>query len=83
MRLRADRLAILLAAPLLAASLLSGCAATPKPPVAQELFVVVPGSDGHVGAIVVQHDGRQQVIDKPYGATRVRPEGSADTLGKA
>ena len=38
--------------------------------------MVVPGSDGHVGAIVVQHDGQQQVLDTAYGATRVRADGS-------
>jgi len=76
LRPRADRLATLLAAPLTAAALLSGCATAPKPATTPELFVVVPGDDGHVGAIVVQHDGQQQVLDKAYSATRVRADGS-------
>jgi outer membrane protein OmpA-like peptidoglycan-associated protein len=79
LRPRADRLAILVAAPLVAASLLPGCADTPKRSVAPELFVVVPGSDGHVGAVVVQREDRRHVVDKAYGAARVRADGSTDT----
>ena len=74
----ADRGAFLLAAPLVAASLLSGCADTPKRSVAPELFVVVPGADGHVGAIVVERDGQKQVLDTPYGAARVRADGGTE-----
>ena len=83
----AERLAFPLAAPLIAALLLSGCAETPKKQaVAPELFVVVPGSDGHVGAIVVQQGGGpKHVVDKAYGAARVRPDGGmeAATLTEA
>jgi len=75
---RADRLALLAAAPLIAASLLSGCADTPKRSVAPELFVVVPGSDGHVGSIVVENAGQKRVLDKPYGAARVRADGGTE-----
>jgi len=46
--------------------------------VAPELFVVVPASDGHVGAIVVEHDGRKQVVDTAYGAARVRADGGTE-----
>jgi outer membrane protein OmpA-like peptidoglycan-associated protein len=58
------------------AALAAGCATTPKnvPPA---LFAVVPGADGHVGAIVVHTDGGARVIDTAYGAQRIRSDGSA------
>jgi outer membrane protein OmpA-like peptidoglycan-associated protein len=62
----------------MAATLLSGCADTPKRSVAPELFVVVPGADGHVGAIVVEHDGQKHVVDTAYGAARVRADGGTE-----
>ena len=40
--------------------------------------MVVPGSDGHVGAVVVERDGQKHVIDKAYGAARVRPDGGTE-----
>lgn len=55
---------------LLAAGLAAGCAA-PRP----ALFAVVPGSNGHVGSIVVESGGERRVIDSAYGAQRVRPDG--------
>jgi outer membrane protein OmpA-like peptidoglycan-associated protein len=57
------------------AGLLSACATTPKA-VAPELFVVIPGSDGHVGSIVVHRDGQSRVIDSAFGAERVQTDGS-------
>ena len=79
MRPRADRLPFILVTPLAAALLFTGCAETPKRSTAPELFVVVPAADGHVGAIVVEHDGRKQVIDTAYGATRVRSDGGTES----
>ena len=76
---RADRVAFLLAAPLLAALLVSGCAETPRRSVAPELFVVVPAADGHVGAVVVQRDDRTHVLDSAYSAARVRPDGGTES----
>jgi outer membrane protein OmpA-like peptidoglycan-associated protein len=38
-----------------------------------ELVVVVPSADGHVGAVVVEHDGKRTVLDKPYAARRMGP----------
>jgi outer membrane protein OmpA-like peptidoglycan-associated protein len=58
------------AALLLAAGLAAGCAA-PRP----ALFAVIPGADGHVGAIVVEGGGQKRVIDSAYGAQRVRADG--------
>jgi outer membrane protein OmpA-like peptidoglycan-associated protein len=58
------------AALLLAAGLAAGCAA-PRP----ALFAVIPGADGHVGAIVVERRGEKRVIDSAYGAQRIRADG--------
>jgi outer membrane protein OmpA-like peptidoglycan-associated protein len=58
------------AALLVVAALACGCA-----PIHPALFVVVPGADGHVGAIVVQNGGTPHVIDTAYGAQRLTPEG--------
>jgi len=37
---------------------------------------VIPGSDGHVGAVVVEREGHRQVVDTAYGAARVSADGS-------
>jgi outer membrane protein OmpA-like peptidoglycan-associated protein len=58
------------AALLLAAMLAAACAA-PRP----ALFAVIPGADGHVGAIVVESNGEKRVINSAYGAQRVRADG--------
>ncbi|MBK6981984.1 MAG: OmpA family protein [Betaproteobacteria bacterium] len=57
----------------------AACAETPKVPVpvASELVAVIPGPDGHVGAVVVYSGGTMQVLDQPYEARRVRADGSA------
>ena len=62
------------AALLLAAGLAAGCAA-PRP----ALFAVVPGSNGHVGSIVVESNGEKRVIDTAYGAQRLNADGSLET----
>jgi outer membrane protein OmpA-like peptidoglycan-associated protein len=62
-----------LAAFLLAAALTGGCAA-PRP----ALFAVIPGSNGHVGSIVVESGGEKRVIDTAYGAQRLRADGSLE-----
>ena len=58
------------AALLLVAAALCGCA-----PIHPALFVVVPGSDGHVGKIVVNNCGTRHVIDTAYGAQRLGSNG--------
>jgi outer membrane protein OmpA-like peptidoglycan-associated protein len=58
------------AALLLAAMLAAACAA-PRP----ALFAVIPGADGHVGAIVVESNGEKRLINSAYGAQRVRADG--------
>ena len=57
------------------AALAAGCASAPKTPA---LFAVVPGSDGHVGAVVVRTDREERVIDSAYGAQRLRRDGSVE-----
>lgn len=36
---------------------------------------MIPGADGHVGAIVVEGGGSKRLIDSAYGAQRVRADG--------
>ena len=57
------------------AALAAGCASAPKTPA---LFMVVPGSDGHVGAVVVRTDRDERVIDTAYGAQRLKSDGSVE-----
>jgi outer membrane protein OmpA-like peptidoglycan-associated protein len=59
------------------AAVLAGCAQAPTAPAATPaLFAVIPGSDGHVGSVVVERDGKRQVVDTAYGAARVNADGS-------
>lgn len=69
------RITVFLAAALLAAA----CASTPPTSTAPSLFAVVPGTDGHVGSIVVEHGDQKRVIDKAYGAERVKADGSMES----
>ncbi len=55
----------------LVAAALAGCAT----PVTPALFAVVPGSDGHVGQIVVTHGAESRVVDTAYGAQRLGDDG--------
>ena len=65
-----------------AALLLSGCASGPfaVAPIAPSLFVVVPGSDGHVGQIVVHRCGEAHVINTAYGGERLGRDGSVQKV---
>ena len=56
----------------------AGCCLLAPGPVAPELFAVVPGNDGHVGAIVVRRGSYKRVIDSAYGAQRIRADGSLE-----
>jgi len=58
-----------------AAILAAGCACAPVTPA---LFVVIPGTNGHVGKIVVQRSGQTGVVDTAYGAQRVRGDGRVE-----
>ncbi len=56
----------------------AGCAGPgPRAPVGPELVAVIPGPTGHVGAVVVQSGGSEQVLDQAYAARRVMADGSA------
>jgi OOP family OmpA-OmpF porin len=63
------RIAPLLALPL-GAALLAGCARS-------DMVVVLPESDGHVGAVVVQSGDGKIVLDKAYAAAAPGPLGGA------
>ena len=39
--------------------------------VGDELVVVVPSADGHVGTVIIQRGGRQVVLDEAYAASRI------------
>jgi len=58
-----------------ACALLGACAQAPKAPLGDELVVVLPGHDGKVGGVVVRRDGAEQVLDRPYAASRIVAEG--------
>ena len=61
----------------LGALLVAGCAQEPvKPKPSEEQFVVLPGADGHVGAVVVQQGGQRAVVDQAYGAARISGGGA-------
>jgi outer membrane protein OmpA-like peptidoglycan-associated protein len=57
------------------AALAVGCASAPKTPA---LFAVVPGADGHVGAVVVRTDREERLIDSAYGAQRLKSDGTVE-----
>jgi len=66
----------------LAAALTTGCTprptvvATPPPPAPPpDLFAVLPGADGKVGAITVTRGTEQNVLDTAYAATRITARG--------
>ena len=44
------------------------------------LFAVVPGANGHVGAITVERGAHKRLIDSAYGAQRLNVEGSLEAL---
>ncbi len=52
--------------PLLAATALSACCSIPR----NDLIVVLPGADGHVGGITVEAAGTKMVLDKPYAGAK-------------
>ena len=49
---------------------LATCQQTPAP--RQALFVVLPGDDGHIGAITVNDGKREILLDRPYAASESR-----------
>jgi outer membrane protein OmpA-like peptidoglycan-associated protein len=59
--------------PLLAATALSACCSVPR----NDLIVVLPGADGHVGGITVEAAGAKMVLDKPYAGAKPGGTGMA------
>lgn len=62
------------------ALLLGGCAqTTTRAPLGDELVVVLPASAGHidgkVGGVIVRREGQEQLLEKPYAASRIVAEG--------
>jgi outer membrane protein OmpA-like peptidoglycan-associated protein len=39
---------------------------------AEELVVLVPAADGHIGTVVVEHGGKQTILNTAYSSFRVR-----------
>jgi outer membrane protein OmpA-like peptidoglycan-associated protein len=58
----------------LALLLLAGCAK----PARNDLYVLMPGQDGKTGALTVESNGKQAVLDQPYGAARVTEPGRVE-----
>lgn len=59
--------------PLLAATTLSACCSVPR----NDLIVVLPGADGHVGAISVEAAGTKMVLDKAFAGAKPGAGGMA------
>jgi outer membrane protein OmpA-like peptidoglycan-associated protein len=59
--------------PLLLATALSACCAVPR----NDLIVVLPGADGHVGGITVEAAGTKMVLDKAYAGAKPGAGGMA------
>ena len=41
------------------------------PPQPEELVILLPGRDGHTGAVVIERGGKRTVLDQPYAANRI------------
>lgn len=57
-----------------ALTLLVGCATR------NDLYVLLPGKNGKTGALVVESKGKQQTLNTPYAAARVKNVGSVDSF---
>jgi len=62
------------------ALLLAACASAPPAPAPRdEAVVLLPGADGHVGAVTVRHAGQTETLSTPYATATVRQEGRLET----
>ena len=57
-----------------ALTILVGCATR------NDLYVLLPGKNGKTGALVVESEGKQQTLNTPYAAARVKNVGSVDSF---
>ena len=48
-------------------------------PAARETVVLLPGPDGKVGTVIVQHGAERQVLNEAYATSRVRSDGKLDS----
>jgi outer membrane protein OmpA-like peptidoglycan-associated protein len=60
--------------------LIAGCArvpsvARPSPPARADLYVLVPGPDGKVGAVTVIHGAEQRTLESAYATARIADDG--------
>src|SRR4051812_38866060 len=55
---------------------LAACAEPPLRREGAERVVLLPGSDGSIGALVVQQGGREVTLDSPYATTAASPDGA-------
>lgn len=65
------------------AALLGACAqapATTRPTLGDELVVVLPGSGGKVGGVVVRRNNTERVLDTPFAASRIAAEGKPEPV---
>ena len=55
-------------------------AARDKAALGQDLFVVIPGEDGHVGSVYVRSGQRRVVLDGSFAAAQIRGKQGLETL---
>jgi outer membrane protein OmpA-like peptidoglycan-associated protein len=67
----------------------TGCAAAPVvqapppvPPARDEMVVLLPGPDGKVGALTIEHEGQQRTLDAAYATTRLQRQGQLEDAGR-
>ena len=67
---------------ILLAIVLAGCAKTPivaGPPARNDLYILLPGADGKVGALVVTHGNQEKVLDSAHAAATIGRPGTLAT----
>ena len=57
-------------------------AAAPAPPARDEMVVLLPGPDGTVGALTIEHEGQQRTLDAAYATTRLQRQGQLEDAGR-
>jgi OOP family OmpA-OmpF porin len=60
------------------ALVLGACAQPPAGPVSHDRVVLLPGSDGTTGAVIVRQGGSQARIDQAYASARAAPDGALE-----
>ena len=66
---------------LLVAALLGACAQAPgRAALGDELVVVLPGTGGKVGGVVVRRNDAERLLDTPFAASRIAGEGKPEPV---